>query len=68
MKKSAPEAHRMFSNTYGEKTCHEWLQRFKNGDFDIEDRHGGEREKVFKDAELEALIHEDSYQTQDHWE
>jgi len=41
MKKSAAKAHRMLSNIYGEttiseKTCHEWFQRFKNGDFDIE--------------------------------
>ena len=41
MKKSAAEAHRMFSNTYGkaaisERTCHEWFQRFKNGDFDVQ--------------------------------
>ena len=39
MKKSAAEAHRILSNTYGEaaiseKTCREWFQRFKNGDFD----------------------------------
>ena len=38
MKKSAAEAHRMLSNTYGEaaiseRTCREWFQRFKNGDF-----------------------------------
>jgi len=70
MKKSAAEAHRMLSNTYGEtaiseKTCREWLQRFKNGDFDIEDRHGTGREKVSKDAELEALLHQDSCQTQE---
>ncbi|EGI62802.1 Mariner Mos1 transposase, partial [Acromyrmex echinatior] len=42
MKKSAAEAHRMLSNTYGEaaiseRTCvlvkdREWFQRFKNGD------------------------------------
>ena len=42
MKKSAAEAHRMLSNIYGEaaiseRTCHEWFQRFKNGDFDVED-------------------------------
>jgi len=37
----------------------------KNGDFDIEDQHGGGREKIFKDAELEALLHEDSCQTQE---
>jgi len=69
MKKSAAEAHRMFSNTYGEtaiseKTCREWFQCF-NGDFDIEDWHGGGREKVFKDAELEALLHEDLCYTQE---
>ncbi|GFW11899.1 hypothetical protein TNCV_4529651 [Trichonephila clavipes] len=43
--KSAAEAHRMLSNTYGEvaiseRTCREWFQRFKNGDFDVEDQHG----------------------------
>ncbi|GFY11463.1 mariner Mos1 transposase [Trichonephila clavipes] len=37
MKKSAAEAHRMLSNTYGEaaiseRTSREWFQRFKNGD------------------------------------
>jgi len=37
---------------------------FKNDDFDIEDQHSGGREKVFKDAELEALLQEDSCQTQ----
>jgi len=42
------------------KERREWFQRFKNGDFDIEDQHGGGRKKVSKDAELEALLHEDS--------
>ena len=51
----------MFSNTYGEaaiseRTCREWFQRFKNGDFDVENRHSGGREKIFEDAELEALL------------
>jgi len=61
MKKSAPEAHRILSNTYdeaviSERTCHEWFQRFKNSDFVVEDWHSGGREKVFEDAELEALL------------
>lgn len=69
MKKSAAEAHRMLLNTYGEvaiseRTCREWFQRFKNGDFNVEDQHGGGREKVFEDAELEALLDQDSCQTQ----
>jgi len=70
MKKSAAEPHRMLSNTYGEtaigeRTCREWFRRFENGDFDIEHRQGDGREKVFKDAELKALLHEDSCQTQE---
>jgi len=48
-----------------ERTCREWFQCFKNSDSDIEDRHGGGRKKVFKDAELEALLYEDSYQRQE---
>ncbi|GFX31409.1 uncharacterized protein TNCV_432521 [Trichonephila clavipes] len=44
MKKFSPGAHRMLSNTYGEtaiseRTCREWSQRFKNGEFDVEDKH-----------------------------
>ena len=70
MKKSAAEAHRMLSNIYGEaaiskRTCREWFQRFKNGDFVVEDRHSGGREKVFEDAELEALLEQDSCQNQE---
>jgi len=50
----------MLSNTYGEaaiseRTCREWFQHFENGDFDVEDRHSGGREKVFENTELEAL-------------
>ena len=69
MKKSTAEAHRMLSNTYGEatiseRTSHEWFQCFKNDDFDVEDRHSDGREKVFEDAELEAL-EQDSCQNQE---
>lgn len=42
------------SNTYA-RLASECFQRFKTDDFDIENRHGGEREKDVKDAELEAL-------------
>ena len=41
------------------------FQRLKNGDFDVEDRHSGGREKVFEDAELETLLEQDSYQNQE---
>ena len=70
LKKTAAEAHRMLSSTYGEaalseRTCREWFQRFKKGDFDVEDRHGGEKENIFEDYELEALFAEDSCETQE---
>ena len=60
----------MLLNTYGEatlseRTCREWFQRYKNGDFDVVDRHGAGKEKFFEDSELEALIAENSCQTQE---
>ena len=66
LKKTAAEAHRMLSSTYGEaalseKTCRDWFQHFKNGGFDVEDRHGGTKVKIFEDSEMEALFAEDSY-------
>ena len=69
MKKSAAEAHRMLSNIYdeaaiSERTCHKWIQHFKNSDFHVEDQHSGGREKVFEDAELKALLDQDSCQNQ----
>ena len=44
LKKTAAEAHRILLNTYGEdilseRTCREWFQRFKSGNFDIENIH-----------------------------
>ena len=59
----------MLSNTYGEaavseRMCRKWFQCFKNSDFDVKDRHGGGRVKVFEDAELEALLDQDSCQMQ----
>lgn len=70
MKKSAAEAHRMLSNTYGEtaiseRTCLEWFERFKNCNFHVEERPSDEREKVFEDAELEELLDEDLCQSQE---
>ena len=34
----------------------------KSGDFDVEDRHGGGKEKICEDSELEALLADDSCQ------
>ena len=43
---------------FSEKTCREWFQRFKNGDFDVDDRHDGGKEKIFEDSEWEVLLAE----------
>ena len=42
LKKTVAEAHRILSSTYveaalSERTCREWFQRFKSGNFDVED-------------------------------
>ncbi|GFU57869.1 mariner Mos1 transposase [Trichonephila clavipes] len=78
MKKSAAEAHRMLSNTYGEaviseRTCREWFQRFKNGDFEVKDQHGGGKEKFFEYAQnwrhyLIKICVKCNKNCQDHWE
>lgn len=68
-KKSAVETYRLLVDVYGEHapsntTCKEWFRRFKNDDFDIEDREHGKPPKKFEDAELEDLLAEDCCQTQ----
>ena len=61
LKKSAAEAHRLLAEKYGkaalsERSCREWLQNFKNGEFDIQDKERNERTKVYEDAKLELLL------------
>ena len=68
LKKSAA-AHRLLVEAYGEaalseRSCREWFQKFKNGEFDVKDKERSGRPKVYEDAELEALL-EDSCQTQE---
>ena len=47
------------------RSCREWFQKFKNSEFDVEDKERGGRSKVYEDAELESLLDEDSCQTQE---
>ena len=54
-KKTMAEAHRELQKVYGdaassETTCHDWFRRFKDGDFDVDDRRRQGRPKAFKDA------------------
>lgn len=39
------------------------LKKFRNGDFDVEDKERSERSQVYEDKELEDLLSEDSCQT-----
>jgi len=68
LKKSAAEAHRLLVEAYdaalSERSCREWIQKFKNGEFDVEDKERSGRPKVYEDAELEPLLDKDSCQTQ----
>ena len=68
LKQTAAKTYRMLSSTYGkaalsERTCCERFQRFKSSDLEVEDRHGGGKEKIFKNSKLEALLGEDPCQT-----
>ncbi|KAM0729388.1 Mariner Mos1 transposase [Formica fusca] len=70
LKKSAAEAYRLLVEAYGEaalseRSCREWFQKFKNGEFDIEDKERSGKPKVYEDAESEALLDQDSCQTQE---
>ncbi|GBP23950.1 Mariner Mos1 transposase [Eumeta japonica] len=63
------EAHRLLVEAYNEaalseRTCREWFQKFKNGDFDAEDKYCSGRPNIYEDAELEELLEEYSSQTQ----
>lgn len=67
--KNASEAHRLLVEAYGDdvpsiKTYATWFQRFKSGDFDVSDKHRPGQPKKIEDAELQALLDEDSCQTQ----
>ncbi|UYV70362.1 SETMAR [Cordylochernes scorpioides] len=58
------------SCAYGEhalsiKACDYWFRGFKSGDFDTRNKERRGRPIKFEDAELEALLDEDSSQTQE---
>ncbi|KAG5327632.1 MOS1T transposase, partial [Pseudoatta argentina] len=62
------EAHRILVQTYGDNalsdtTCRDWFRRFKNNDFQLEDKERSGAPKKFQDKELEQLLDEDPSQT-----
>ncbi|KAG5307859.1 MOS1T transposase, partial [Pseudoatta argentina] len=67
-KKSAAEVHKILVQTYGDNalsdtTCRDWFRRFKNNDFELEDKERSGAPKKFQDKELEQLLDEDPSQT-----
>ena len=59
-KKSAAEAHREFQKVYGdaaisETTCRDWFRRFKDGDFDVDDRPREGKPKTFEDVDVKPV-------------
>ena len=70
MKKFAAKAHRLLVETYGEvalseRSCREWFRKFKNCEFEIEDKERSRKPKLYEGAELEKLLDQDSCQTQE---
>jgi len=50
-------------HTLSETICRDWFRRFKDNDFDVNDKEHPGQPKKFQDGELEALLEEDSCQT-----
>lgn len=67
--KNAAEAHRTICVTYGERvieesTCRKWFRKFKNKDFDLNDKQRSGRPPKISDTDLQDLLDQDSTQTQ----
>lgn len=68
MKNTPAETHRIPVEVCGEhalseRTCQDWLQRFKSGAFDVEDKARSGRPNEFDDKLLKALLDDDPCQT-----
>ncbi|UYV83507.1 RNASEH2A [Cordylochernes scorpioides] len=68
-KKSATEAHRMLEEVYGDHAlksqCDRWFKKFQSGDFELDNEPREKPPQKFEDADLQALLDEDSTQTQE---
>ncbi|UYV66899.1 TTC14 [Cordylochernes scorpioides] len=69
-KKSASEAHRMVEEVYSDHAlsksqCYRWFKKFQSGDFELDNEPHGKPPQKFEDAELQALLDEDSTQMQE---
>ncbi|UYV79471.1 hypothetical protein LAZ67_17002753 [Cordylochernes scorpioides] len=69
-KKSATEAHRMLEKVYSDHAlsksqCYRWFKKFQSGDLELDNEPHGKPPQKFEDAELQALLDEDSTQMQE---
>ena len=69
LKKSATEAHQLLVEAYGnralgQRTCYEWYEKFKAGNFDLHNEPRGRPPRNFENDELEKLLDEDNTLTQ----
>jgi len=51
-------------NVLPESTCRQWFRRFKNHNFDLEDKEHEGASKRFEDEDLEATLDEDPCQSE----
>jgi len=68
LKKTAAGVYKLLVEAYDncaplERTCQEWFQRFKSGDYDVNDKQRSSQPKKFEDIELQALLDGNSTQT-----
>jgi [histone H3]-lysine36 N-dimethyltransferase SETMAR len=66
---NATEAHQMLVKAYHDnalsiRSCQLWFERFKMGDYDVDDKDHGKPPKSFQNHELQSLLDEDDTQTQ----
>lgn len=69
MKKNASESYLCLEGVYGshvisERTCQKWFNRFKSGNFNLEDRERFAPAKKLEDEDLQALLCKNSAVTQ----
>lgn len=68
LNKSAAQTHRMIADVYDEsapskRMCSKWFQRFKKGDYGVEDKERSGKPKKIGDSELLALLDENPTQS-----
>lgn len=68
-KKSDGEIHDLLVEAYKEYSssasmCEKWIKRFKSNDYDLDDEEHRKPPKKIEDSELEAILADDTCQTE----